>query len=169
MQENGKTMKHENDGDTNDNWFAWYSHQKISLGTGGFGNERMSGDHTKYSIIKIDQNTEESPGNLRGLVVIAKKNFNNLQTFLALNYHHHHHVVPLARISLTLSRHFYQSFIASGRFSGLHSVSSQSCCMYVRAGRPAFARRYVGAHRSKSLTSSSLLLQLGPACLVRLA
>ena len=32
-------------------------------------------------------------------------------------------------------------------------------CMYVRAGRPAFARPYVGVHRSTSLMSSSLLLQ----------
>ena len=84
-------------------------------------------------------------------------------------YSHHHHVVPLARISLTLSRHFSLSFIASGRSSGLHSVSSQSCCMYVRAGRPAFARSYEGVHRSTSLLSSSLLLQQCPACLVRLA
>ena len=45
--------------------------------------------------------------------------------------YHHHHVVPLARISLTLSRHFSLSFIASGRSSGLHPVSSHSCCMYV--------------------------------------
>ena len=35
--------------------------------------------------------------------------------------------------------------LASGRSSGLHSVSSQTCCMYVRAGRPAFARPYVGS------------------------
>ena len=42
----------------------------------------------------------------------------------------HHHVMPLARISLTLSRHFSLSFIASGRSSGLHPVSSNSCCMY---------------------------------------
>ena len=83
-------------------------------------------------------------------------------------YHHHHHVVLLARISLTLSRHFSLSFIASGRSSGLHPVSSQSCCMYVRAGRPAFARPYAGVHRSTSLMSSSLLLQQCPACLVRL-
>ena len=83
-------------------------------------------------------------------------------------YHHHHHVVPPARISLTLSRHFSLSFIASGRSSGLHPVSSQSCCMYVRAGRPAFARPYVGVHRSTSLMSSSLLIQQCPACLVRL-
>ena len=42
------------------------------------------------------------------------------------------------------------------------------CCMYVRAGRPAFARPYVEVHRSTSLMSSSLLLQQCPVCLVRL-
>ena len=55
-------------------------------------------------------------------------------------HHHHHHVVPPARISLTLSLHFSLSFITSGRSSGLHPVSSHSCCMYVRAGLPDFAR-----------------------------
>ena len=45
--------------------------------------------------------------------------------------HHHHHVVPPAWISLTLSRYFSLSFITSGRLSGLHPVSSHSCCMYV--------------------------------------
>ena len=83
-------------------------------------------------------------------------------------YHHHHHVVPLAPIPLTLNRHFSQSFIASSRYSGLHPVSSQTCCMYVRAGRPAFAWPYAGVHRSTSLMSSSLLLQQCPACKVRL-
>ena len=83
--------------------------------------------------------------------------------------HHHHHVVPLAQISLTLSRHFSLSFITSGRSSGLHPVSSHSCCMYVWDGRPAFAWPYAGVHRSTSLMSSSLLLQQCPACLVRLA
>ena len=84
------------------------------------------------------------------------------------HHHYHHHVVPPARISLILSRHFSQSFIAFGRSSGLHPVSSHSCCMYVRAGRPAFAWPYAGVHRSTSLMSSSLLLQQCPACLVRL-
>ena len=94
---------------------------------------------------------------------------NQTKPFLQLYiYHHHHHVVPLARISLTLSRHFSLSFTASGRSSGLHPVSSHSCCMYVRAGRPAFARSRVGVHRSTSLMSSSLLLHHCPACLVRL-
>ena len=83
--------------------------------------------------------------------------------------HHHHHVAPLAQISLTLSCYFSLSFIASGKSSGLHPVSSHSCCMYVRAGHPAFARPYVGVHWSTSLMSSSLLLQQYPACLVRLA
>ena len=86
-----------------------------------------------------------------------------------INYHHHHHhVVLVARISLTPSRHFSLSFIASGRSSGQHPVSSHSCWMYVRAGRPAFARPCVGVHKSTSLRSSSLLLQQCPACLVRL-
>ena len=60
------------------------------------------------------------------------------------------------------------SFIASGRSSGLHPVSSHSCSMYVLAGRPALARPYVGVRRSTSLMRSSLLLQQCPACLVRL-
>ena len=87
---------------------------------------------------------------------------------IRIYHHHHHHVMPLVRISLNLSRHFSQSFIASDRSSGLHPVSSHSCCMYVLAGRPAFARLYVGVHRSTSLMRSSLLLQQCPACLVRL-
>ena len=78
-------------------------------------------------------------------------------------YHHHHHVMLVARISLTLSRHF------SGRSSGLYPVSSHSYCIYVRTCRPAFDRLYVGIPRSTSLMSLSLLLQQCPACLVRLA
>ena len=35
--------------------------------------------------------------------------------FFTVFSHHHHHVVPQARISLTLSRHFSLSFMASGR------------------------------------------------------
>ena len=89
----------------------------------------------------------------------------NTHTYIC---HHHHHVTLVARISLTLSRHSSLSFIALGRSSGQHPVSSHSCWMYVRAGRPAFARPCVGVHKSTSLMSSSLLLQLCPACLVRL-
>ena len=84
------------------------------------------------------------------------------------HHHHHHHIALVARISQTLSRHSSLSFIALGRSSGQHPVSSYSCWMYVRAGRPAFARPCVGVHKSTSLMSSSLLLQQCPACLVRL-
>ena len=83
-------------------------------------------------------------------------------------YIYHHHVGLVARISLTFSRHFSLSFIVYGRSSGLYPVSSHSCWMYVRAGRLAFARPYVGVHKSTSPMISSLLLQQCPACLVRL-
>ena len=77
-------------------------------------------------------------------------------------------IMSQARISLILSCHFSLSFIASGRSSRLHPVSSHSCWMYVQAGRPAFARPYVGVHWSTSHMSSSLLLQQWPACLALL-
>ena len=64
-----KTMEHENDGDTYCNWCTCYSYQKIDKGTGVLGNKRTSGDHPDCSIIKIDQNTKKSPGDLRRLVV----------------------------------------------------------------------------------------------------
>ena len=43
------------------------------------------------------------------------------------HHHHHHHIALVARISLTLSRHSPLSFIALGRSSGQHPVSSHSC------------------------------------------
>ena len=84
------------------------------------------------------------------------------------HHHHHHHVALSAWIFLTLARHPSLSSIAFSRSSELHPVSAQSCCIYIRAGRPAFARPCEGVHRSTSLMSSSLLLQQCPTCLVRL-
>ena len=92
----------------------------------------------------------------------------NFHLFNHHHHHHHHHIALVARISLILSRHSSLSFIALDRSSGQHPVSSHSCWMYVRAGRPAFARPCVGVHKSTSLMSSSLLLQQCPACLARL-
>ena len=91
-----------------------------------------------------------------------------LQKLTYIYHHHHHHLTLVARISLSLSRHSSLSFIALGRSSGQHPVSSHSCWRYVRASCPAFVRPCVGVHRSTSLMSSSLLLQQHPACLVRL-
>ena len=77
-------------------------------------------------------------------------------------------ILTAARISQTLSRHPSLSFIAFSRSSGLHTVSTQGCCMLVQADRPAFARSCEGVHRSTSLMSLSLLLQQCPTYLVRL-
>ena len=85
---------------------------------------------------------------LHAVLNISWKQHPTKQHSYGHQYHHHHHFVPQARISQALSRHFSLSFITSGRSSGLHPVSSHSCCMYVRAGHPAFARPYVGVHRS---------------------
>ena len=62
-------MEHENDNDTIFNWCSWYSHQRISARTGGFGNKRTSGDHPNYNIVEIGQNTGKSPGHLRRFAV----------------------------------------------------------------------------------------------------
>ena len=62
-------MKHESDGDTNYNWYSWCKHQRIGIETETLGNKRKSRDHHDYSFIKIDQNTEKSPGNLRTFAV----------------------------------------------------------------------------------------------------
>ena len=43
--------------------------QRIGKKTERLGNKRTKGDHPDYSIIKLKQNTEKSPGDLRRLVV----------------------------------------------------------------------------------------------------
>ena len=62
-------MEHQTGGNTNRNWEALYSHQKIGTGTGGPGNKRTSGDHPKYSIVEIVYNTKKSLGHLRKFAV----------------------------------------------------------------------------------------------------
>ena len=51
----------------NCNWCSWYSYQRISTGTGELGNQ-SSGDHPKYSISKMSQNSKKSPGDLLSLI-----------------------------------------------------------------------------------------------------
>ena len=74
--------------------------------------------------------------------------YHNSSIRLDLYIYHHHHVTPSAQISLTLSRYPSLSSIASGRSSGQHYISAQSCYMYVWAGHPAFARPCEGVHRN---------------------
>ena len=45
---------------------------RIGKGIGRFGNKRPSGDHPDYSIIKIDQNTEKSPGDMMSFKLLWK-------------------------------------------------------------------------------------------------
>ena len=59
-----KTIKHENDGDTNCNQCARYSHQRIGTRIGKLGNKNTSRDHPNDSTVKIGQNVEKSPGDL---------------------------------------------------------------------------------------------------------
>ena len=58
-------MEYEADGNTNCKWCTWNNPKTIGKGTGRLRNKRTSGDHRDYKIIKIGQNTEKSPGNLR--------------------------------------------------------------------------------------------------------
>ena len=58
-------MEHEGGADINCNWRARNNLQMIDKGTGGLRNQRTNGDHLDYSIIKIGQNTEKGPGDLR--------------------------------------------------------------------------------------------------------
>ena len=60
-------MEHESDSDTNCNWCSRCSPQSIGAGIGGLGNKRTVKNHPNYSIIKIGQDTEKSPEDLRGL------------------------------------------------------------------------------------------------------
>ena len=62
-------MEYESDGDTNSNWCAQDCHQRIGTGTGGLGNKRMSIDLPNNNIIKINYNTEKSPGDSRRLAI----------------------------------------------------------------------------------------------------
>ena len=61
-------MKHEGDGNTNCNQCSRNNPQRIGEGTGIYGNQRTSGDHPNYRIIKIGQYTEKSPGDLKRLI-----------------------------------------------------------------------------------------------------
>ena len=62
-------MGHEGDSDTSCNWCTLKSPQRIRKGSRRLRNKRTSGDYLDYSNIKIGQNTEKSPGDLRKLAV----------------------------------------------------------------------------------------------------
>ena len=61
-------MEQEGDCDPSCNWYTWNNPKRIGKGTGGLANKRTSGNHLN-NIIKISQNTEEGPGDLKRLAV----------------------------------------------------------------------------------------------------
>ena len=59
-------MEHEGNTDIKCNWCVWNDPQRLGKRVGKIGNRRTSRDHPNYSILKIGQNTDKSPGDLRG-------------------------------------------------------------------------------------------------------
>ena len=91
-----------------------------------------------------------------------------LQELLFNTNHHHHYVVPLARISLTLSHHSPYCSLPLAGLQGYNPYTHIAAeCMFVLVVLllPGHMRGSIG---STSLMSSSLLLQQCSACLVRL-
>ena len=63
-------MEHEDDSDTSSNWSDLNGPQRPVYRMGGEELEiRRSRNNPNYSIVKISQNTEKSPGDLRRLAV----------------------------------------------------------------------------------------------------
>ena len=62
-------MEHEGDGDTDCNWCTWNDAKRLGKGARGVRNRKASRDHPNYSIVRIGQNTEKSPGDMRRLAV----------------------------------------------------------------------------------------------------
>ena len=91
--------------------------------------------------------------------------FNWTVYLLGIKYHHQ---VTLLALDFPDSKHSSLSSIISNRSSRQHSVSIQSCSMYVLIGQPALADLCAGVRGRMLFTSSSLFLQQCPACLVHL-
>ena len=64
-----KTKEHESDGDTSCNWCTWNDAQRLGKEAGCVRNRSSSRDYPNYSIGKVGDNTERSPGNLKRLAV----------------------------------------------------------------------------------------------------
>ena len=62
-------MGHENDCDTNCNWWTRNNPQRIGKGIGKLGNKRKRGDDLNNNIVEIGCNADRSPRDLRRLAV----------------------------------------------------------------------------------------------------
>ena len=70
-------MEHETDVDSDCNRCTWNKRLGISKETERLWNKRTNGYHRGNCFIKIDQNTEKSPGNLRRLAVTQTQVINH--------------------------------------------------------------------------------------------
>ena len=78
LPENYKIIDHESVSDTNCNWCERNNPQRLGKETERVGNWRTCQDHLNYSITKIGQNTEKSPGDLKRLGVTQTRVKNQL-------------------------------------------------------------------------------------------
>ena len=62
-------MEREGDGNTNCNWCTWNDPQRLGKEAGGAKIGGRAEDHSNYSIDKVSQNTEKSPGDQRKLSI----------------------------------------------------------------------------------------------------
>ena len=58
-------MKHEADCGTTDNWQSLDGPKRLKRKCGGEGNQRTNREYPVFGIVKIIQNIEKSPGDLR--------------------------------------------------------------------------------------------------------
>ena len=75
-------MEHNGDADTNCNLCTLNCPQRLGKGTEKVGNRRTTLDPLNYSIIKIGQNTEKSPGDPRKLAIIPTRVKDNQLTLV---------------------------------------------------------------------------------------
>ena len=62
-------MEHDCDGDTSCNWCTWNDRHRFRKRFETIGNQWKNREHPNYSIIKIGQNIEKSPVDLRRLAL----------------------------------------------------------------------------------------------------
>ena len=62
-------MDYKGEGVTNCNWDTRNNPQSLGKGTKEIENKRTTGNHQYFRIIKIGQNTEKSPGELKRFAV----------------------------------------------------------------------------------------------------
>ena len=74
------SMEHEDDNDANCKWCTGNGPQRLKKETGRVGNRRTNREHLNPSIVKIGQNTEKSPGDLRRFTVTQTPVRNHQQT-----------------------------------------------------------------------------------------